>query len=114
MDNDPSQRSKAARKAINEAGATLFAIPPRSPDLNPIENLFHIVKNQLNKEALTKAIHQETWQQFSARVHKTILQIPISFIIPCSNFSMLVSEDFIKVLLSSYYILNFARKFGKL
>ena len=25
MDNDPSQRSKAARKAINEAGATLFA-----------------------------------------------------------------------------------------
>ena len=80
MDNDPSQRSKAARKAINEAGATLFAIPPRSPDLNPIENLFHIVKNQLDKEALTKAIHLETWQQFSARVHKTILQIPISFI----------------------------------
>ena len=80
MDNDPSQRSKAARKAINEAGATLFAIPPRSPDLNPIENLFHIVKNQLDKEALTKAIHQETWQQFSARVHTTILQIPISFI----------------------------------
>ena len=27
MDNDPSQRSKAARKAINEAGATLFGIP---------------------------------------------------------------------------------------
>ena len=80
MDNDPSQRSKAARKAINEAGATLFAIPPRSPDLNPIENLFHIIKSQLDKEALTKAIHQETWQQFSARVHKTILQIPISFI----------------------------------
>ena len=80
MDNNPSQRSKAAQKAINEAGATLFAIPPRSPDLNPIENLFYIVKNQLDKQALTEAIHQETWQQFSARVHKTILQIPISFI----------------------------------
>ena len=36
-DNDPSQRSKAAKKAINESGATLFAIPPRSPDLNPID-----------------------------------------------------------------------------
>jgi len=44
MDNDPSQRSKAARNAITNAGATLFEIPPRSPDLNPIENLFHIVK----------------------------------------------------------------------
>ena len=44
MDNNPSQRSKAARKAINDSGATLFEIPPRSPDLNPIENLFHIVK----------------------------------------------------------------------
>ena len=44
MDNDPSQRSKAARKAINNSGATLFEIPPRSPDLIPIENLFHIVK----------------------------------------------------------------------
>ena len=31
VDNDPSQRSKAARKAINDSGATLFEIPPRSP-----------------------------------------------------------------------------------
>ena len=43
MDNDPSQRSKVAKKAINDSGATLFEIPARSPDLNPIENLFHIV-----------------------------------------------------------------------
>ena len=46
MDNDPSQRSKAARKAINNSGATLFEIPPQSPDLNPIENLSHIVKKK--------------------------------------------------------------------
>ena len=52
MDNDPSQRSKASKKAINESGATLFAIPPRSPDLNPIENLFHIVK----KSSITKLL----------------------------------------------------------
>ena len=46
MDNDPSQTSKAARKAINDSEETLFEIPPRSPDLNPIENLFHIVKKK--------------------------------------------------------------------
>ncbi len=44
MNNNPSQRSKTAWKAMNKARATLFTIPPRSPDLNPIENLFHIVK----------------------------------------------------------------------
>ena len=44
MNNDPSQRSKIAWKAMNKAGATLFTIPPRSPDLNPTENLFHIKK----------------------------------------------------------------------
>ncbi len=51
MNNDPSQRSKIAWKAMNKAGATLFTIPPRSPDLNPIENLFHIVKNSAGYDA---------------------------------------------------------------
>ena len=51
MDNDPSQRSKAARKAINDSVATLFEIPSRSPDLNPIENLFHIVKKKTGQES---------------------------------------------------------------
>ena len=57
MDNDPSQRSKAAMKAINETGATLFAIPPRSPD---IENLFHAVKSKLEHQAIATAIQQKS------------------------------------------------------
>ena len=48
MNNNPSQRSKTAWKAMNKVGATLFTIPPRSPDLNPIDILFHGVKNQLD------------------------------------------------------------------
>ena len=53
MDNYPSERSKAARKAINDSGATLFEIPPRWSDLNPIENLFRIVKkNWTGKRSL--------------------------------------------------------------
>ena len=59
MDNDPSQRSKVAKKAINDSGATLFEIPARSPDLNPIENLFHIVKKQLESQAISECIYQE-------------------------------------------------------
>ena len=80
MDNDPSQRSKAAMKAINETGATLFAIPPRSPDLNPIENLFHVTKSELEAQAIASGIQQESWHEFKARVKKTILQTPVSYI----------------------------------
>ena len=72
--------SKAAKKAINKAGATLFAIPPRSPDLNPIENLFHIVKKQLTNQAIVEGIYQETWSEFQARVRKTTLEIPATYI----------------------------------
>ncbi len=80
MDNDPSQRSKAAKKAINDAGATLFEIPARSPDLNPIENLFHIVKKQIQSQAIAERIYKETWHEFKARVRKTILNIPITYV----------------------------------
>jgi transposase len=80
MDNDPSQRSKTAKKAINDAGATLFEIPARSPDLNPIENLFHIVKKQIQSQAIAERIYKETWHAFKARVRKTILNIPITYV----------------------------------
>ena len=43
QDGDPSQNSAVARRALDEIGAMIFAIPPRSPDLNPIENFFHLL-----------------------------------------------------------------------
>ncbi len=44
IDNDPSQTSKAARKAKENIDAKFLKIPARSPDLNPIESTFHLVK----------------------------------------------------------------------
>ena len=44
MDNDPCQNSKVAREALKDIGATLLRIPPPSPDLNTIENIFNNVK----------------------------------------------------------------------
>ena len=41
QDGDPSQNSKAAKTALSKIGAVQFSIPPRSPDLNPIENVFN-------------------------------------------------------------------------
>ena len=45
---DPSQNSAAARMAMKSIRAKLLSIPPGSPDIDPIENLFHLIKRQLN------------------------------------------------------------------
>ena len=52
MDNDPCQNSKIAKAALENIGANILKIPPRSQDLNPIEIIFHNVKRTLREEAL--------------------------------------------------------------
>lgn len=73
QDGDPSQNSRKAQEAIAAVGAKKFTIPARSPDLNPIENIFHNVKRQLQDDALSKRITKETYSQFCARVKATLL-----------------------------------------
>ena len=53
---------------------------PRSPDLNPIENVFHLVKNRLAREALTMKIERETFQEFKQRVFRCCDDIDTSTI----------------------------------
>src|SRR3954466_11480438 len=49
LDNLGSHKGKAARRAIRAAGAHLFFLPPYSPDLNPIEQLFAKLKHLIRK-----------------------------------------------------------------
>ena len=51
IDNLGSHKSKAVRRAIRAAGAKLFFLPPYSPDLNPIEQVFAKLKALLRKAA---------------------------------------------------------------
>jgi transposase len=44
MDNLSSHKSAAAVEAIEAVGAEVVYLPPYSPDLNPIENIFSKVK----------------------------------------------------------------------
>jgi len=68
MDNDPSQTSRLAMTALTGVEAKLHRIPPRSPDLNPVENVFHLIKKRLEQEALELSITKETFDQFKQRV----------------------------------------------
>ena len=49
MDNLPAQKGAEVRRAIEEAGATLRYLPPYSPDLKPIEQVFAKLKHLLRK-----------------------------------------------------------------
>jgi len=51
MDNLASHKVSGIRKAIEAAGAELRYLPPYSPDLNPIEQLFAKLKALLRKAA---------------------------------------------------------------
>ena len=49
IDNLGSHKGKLTRQAIRDAGAKLFFLPPYSPDLNPIEQVFAKLKTLLRK-----------------------------------------------------------------
>ena len=60
MDNLGSHKGLAVRRAIRQAGAKLFFLPPYSPDLNPIELMFAKLKALFRKaDARTM---KATWQ----------------------------------------------------
>ena len=74
MDGCPRQNSKVAVKAIEQVGGVIFSIPPRSPDINPIENFFHLINNCLRQEAIEKKIKRESFEEFSDMVEKLCFQ----------------------------------------
>jgi transposase len=51
LDDLPAHKVAGVREAIRATGASLFHLPPYSPDLNPIEQLFAKLKALLRKAA---------------------------------------------------------------
>jgi transposase len=61
IDNLGSHKGKAVRRAIRATGARLFFLPPYSPDLNPIEQVFAKLKTLLRKAA--ERTVETTWKR---------------------------------------------------
>lgn len=76
QDGCPRQNSRAALRAFHDQHINVFKIPARSPDLNGIENLFHTVKKRLRQQALDDRIEHETFNEFSNRVKKMLMEFP--------------------------------------
>ena len=64
MDNLGSHKGTAVRAAIRAAGARLLFLPPYSPDLNPIEQVFSKLKHLMRKAA--ERTVEATWKRIAA------------------------------------------------
>ena len=80
QDGCPVLNSKKAGRAIRRAGGTVFRIPARSPDCNPIENLFHCVSRKLKEQARHQQITHESEAEFRRRVKRTLRTYPVQLI----------------------------------
>jgi hypothetical protein len=60
LDNLGSHKNKAVRHAMRAAGARILFLPPYSPDLNPIEQVFAKLKHLLRKAAERSV--EATWK----------------------------------------------------
>jgi len=61
MDNLGSHKGRKVRAALRKVGARLIFLPPYSPDLNPIEQVFAKLKTLLRKAA--ERTVEATWKR---------------------------------------------------
>ncbi|KPH87058.1 putative transposase [Komagataeibacter intermedius AF2] len=66
LDNLGSHKGDAARKAIRAVGAKMIFLPPYSPDLNPIEQVFAKLKTLLRKAAERSV--ETTWKRIGSLI----------------------------------------------
>ena len=68
LDNLSSHKGKAVREAIRNAGARMFFLPPYSPDLNPIEQVFAKLKRLLRKAK--ERTKEATWKRIGTLLNE--------------------------------------------
>ena len=64
-------------KPGQQVSAQLLKITPRSSDLNPTENVFKSVGDDLRDSAIEKQLERESFTQFKERVKDKIVQFPV-------------------------------------
>lgn len=80
QDNCSIMNSAQTKEHLFDNGVKLFKIPARSPDINCIENVFHKMRKEIQKDALTRNITKESFRQFQARCARIIRNFDVRYI----------------------------------
>ena len=80
QDSDPRHVSRAVKNAMKEAGCQMFAISVRSPHLNAIKNMFHLIIKRFTKIHLSIKLIKETFEKFVDPVKMIIKVISVEMI----------------------------------
>jgi transposase len=65
-DNDPKHAARSVKEWLNEQPFEVLDWPPQSPDLNPIEHLWAIIKRRLNQYECPPRGMLELWDRIEA------------------------------------------------
>ena len=69
-----------ARRAKEKVGCCFFKLPARSPDLDPIENVLHLIDKKLKEDVVSRNLIKENSRQFSKRTIQTVSAFPFDVI----------------------------------
>uniref|UniRef100_A0A8C5PQS4 Transposase n=1 Tax=Leptobrachium leishanense TaxID=445787 RepID=A0A8C5PQS4_9ANUR len=94
MDNDPKHTAKATKEFLKGQKWNVLQWPSQSPDLNPIEHAFHLLKTKLkgkcpkNKQEL-KTVAVEAWQSITRDETQRLMSMRsrLQAVIDCKGFA---------------------------
>ena len=69
-DNDPKHRARSVQEWLHEQPFAVLEWPAQSPDLNPIEHLWAILKRRLNQYDRPPSGMLELWERIEAEWEK--------------------------------------------